>query len=225
MYWRSNVLLLSSLLSLVVLAPRSVEAWVMVPTTTVRTRTASRTTTSLSMNIFADFFKMPSFGVSVDTKKEEMVEKDETNNVPDVENLEAQKEELAGHQQQQQHDPSALTSAAVVVEPPQSKEKIVHSEVAETQTPAASVTPDTAAQANEQLEGTVVWFHALKGYGFIHPHNGDKEDDKENNIFVHHSAIAMDGFRKVRQGQTVRYTVERDERGRTRAVNVAVVGS
>jgi CspA family cold shock protein len=45
--------------------------------------------------------------------------------------------------------------------------------------------------------GTVKWFNDSKGYGFITPHDGSRD------LFVHHSAVKMQGFRTLREGQPV----------------------
>jgi CspA family cold shock protein len=60
--------------------------------------------------------------------------------------------------------------------------------------------------------GTVKWFSDEKGFGFIEQENG-------NDVFVHHSAIAMDGFRSVTEGQRVEFDLEQSDRG-PRAANV-----
>ena len=62
------------------------------------------------------------------------------------------------------------------------------------------------------LEGTVKWFSDKKGYGFI---TRDGEDD----IFVHYSSIQGDGFRTLREGETVMFEVVTGERG-LKATNV-----
>jgi cold shock protein len=49
-------------------------------------------------------------------------------------------------------------------------------------------------------QGTVKWFNADKGYGFIAP------DDGSADVFVHHSAIEMDGFRTLQENQRVDFT-------------------
>lgn len=64
--------------------------------------------------------------------------------------------------------------------------------------------------------GTVKWFNADKGYGFI------SGDDKED-VFVHFSNIVADGYRTLEEGQKVSYDVESSDRG-PKAVNVKVVG-
>jgi cold shock protein len=55
--------------------------------------------------------------------------------------------------------------------------------------------------------GTVKWFNAEKGFGFITP------DDGTADIFVHHSAIDMDGYRSLAENQKVEYTASRGPKG------------
>jgi CspA family cold shock protein len=68
----------------------------------------------------------------------------------------------------------------------------------------------------ERIEGVVVWFKADLGYGFIQPNGGGKQ------IFVHHSAIVADGYRTLKEGQTVTFVVERGQKG-PQAMDVKVV--
>ena len=65
-------------------------------------------------------------------------------------------------------------------------------------------------------QGTVKWFNASKGYGFITPDDGGKD------LFVHHSAIQGDGFKSLKEGQAVEYDSERGQKG-PQAVNVRPV--
>ena len=66
--------------------------------------------------------------------------------------------------------------------------------------------------------GTVKWFNAEKGYGFISNDNGGGD------VFVHFSAIVSDGYKTLAEGQKVTYDTETDSRnGKLRAVNVTVV--
>lgn len=60
--------------------------------------------------------------------------------------------------------------------------------------------------------GTVKWFNADKGYGFL-------EVEGENDVFVHFSAIQGDGFKSLDEGQTVQFDVVDGERG-PQAANV-----
>ena len=61
-------------------------------------------------------------------------------------------------------------------------------------------------------EGTVKWFNDAKGYGFI-----ESEDGVD--VFVHYSAITMDGFKSLREGQEVDYDLLETPKGR-QAANV-----
>lgn len=66
-------------------------------------------------------------------------------------------------------------------------------------------------------QGTVKWFNERKGYGFI------SQDDSDEDVFVHFSAIEGTGFRTLREGQRVEFDVVRSEKG-LRAERVRVVG-
>lgn len=63
--------------------------------------------------------------------------------------------------------------------------------------------------------GTVKWFNAAKGYGFI-----SREDGED--VFVHYSAIAGDGFRSLEEGQRVEFEVTDGRKG-PQAANVTKV--
>ena len=54
--------------------------------------------------------------------------------------------------------------------------------------------------------GTVKWFDAKKGYGFIERENGD-------DVFVHFSAIEQDGFKSLEDGQEVEFEIVEGDRG------------
>jgi CspA family cold shock protein len=62
--------------------------------------------------------------------------------------------------------------------------------------------------------GTVKWFNAQKGYGFIQPTTGG------NDVFVHISAVERAGMDGLAEGQKVSYELETGQRGRVSAVNL-----
>jgi CspA family cold shock protein len=62
--------------------------------------------------------------------------------------------------------------------------------------------------------GTVKWFNAQKGYGFISPDNGGKD------VFVHISAVERAGMTGLREGQKVSFDEEPDRRGKNAATNL-----
>jgi CspA family cold shock protein len=65
-------------------------------------------------------------------------------------------------------------------------------------------------------QGTVKWFNATKGYGFIQPEAGGQD------VFVHISAVERAGLRELREGQKVSFELA-TERGKTSAANLQVV--
>ena len=64
--------------------------------------------------------------------------------------------------------------------------------------------------------GTVKWFNADKGFGFITPEDGGKD------LFVHHSAIEGDGYRSLDEGAKVTYETTSSDKG-PKAVNVTTI--
>jgi CspA family cold shock protein len=65
-------------------------------------------------------------------------------------------------------------------------------------------------------QGTVKWFNAEKGYGFITPDGGGKD------LFVHYSAISGNGYRSLEENQRVEFDQEQGQKG-PQATNVRVI--
>lgn len=63
------------------------------------------------------------------------------------------------------------------------------------------------------MKGTVKWFNDQKGYGFITPEDGSKD------LFVHHSAIQIEGFKTLAENQQVEFEVVQSDKG-PKAANV-----
>lgn len=68
---------------------------------------------------------------------------------------------------------------------------------------------------SDKVVGTVKWFNADKGYGFITQPDGD-------DVFCHYSAIEMPGFKTLREDQEVEFEIEESPKG-LQAVNVTPV--
>lgn len=66
-------------------------------------------------------------------------------------------------------------------------------------------------------QGSVKWFNAEKGYGFI------EVDGGEPDVFVHYSAITMDGYRTLEEHQRVEFDISPGRDGRMQAANVRPV--
>lgn len=66
-------------------------------------------------------------------------------------------------------------------------------------------------------KGTVKWFNATKGYGFIEPEDGSKD------VFVHISAVERAGLRTLNDAQKVSYDVEAGRDGKSSAENLSVL--
>ena len=56
--------------------------------------------------------------------------------------------------------------------------------------------------------GTVKWFSNVKGYGFV-----NTEENEDEDIFVHYSAIEMDGYKKLTSGQKIEFDIEEGPKG------------
>lgn len=68
---------------------------------------------------------------------------------------------------------------------------------------------------SEQVTGTVKWFNEKKGYGFLQQKNGP-------DVFVHFRAITGDGFKTLKEGQSVSFTITQSDKGLT-AANVILL--
>jgi CspA family cold shock protein len=63
-------------------------------------------------------------------------------------------------------------------------------------------------------QGTVKWFNAQKGFGFIQPNDGSKD------VFVHISAVERAGMTTLNEGQKVSFDLERGQQGKVSAANL-----
>jgi len=68
---------------------------------------------------------------------------------------------------------------------------------------------------SERVSGTVKWFNASKGYGFIERQGGP-------DVFVHFTAIQSDGYRSLQEGQKVEFSIEKGPKG-LQAAQVTVI--
>lgn len=66
------------------------------------------------------------------------------------------------------------------------------------------------------MTGTVKWFNEAKGFGFLQPDGGGKD------VFVHYSAIKMEGYKTLEEGQKVSFEIVKGEKG-PQADNVQVL--
>jgi CspA family cold shock protein len=77
------------------------------------------------------------------------------------------------------------------------------------------------ALAKEEMTmatGTVKWFNATKGYGFIEPEDGSKD------AFVHISAVERAGLRGLQEGQKVSFELKTGKNGKSSAENLEILG-
>jgi CspA family cold shock protein len=72
---------------------------------------------------------------------------------------------------------------------------------------------DSRRRQREMAQGTVKWFNAEKGFGFIEQDGGGAD------VFVHHSSIAAEGYRSLNDNQRVEFEVTQGQKG-PQAANV-----
>ena len=65
------------------------------------------------------------------------------------------------------------------------------------------------------MKGSVKWFNSKKGFGFIKPESGE-------DVFVHYSAISMDGYKELQESQAVEFDVVQGQKG-MQAANVRAI--
>ena len=70
---------------------------------------------------------------------------------------------------------------------------------------------------NVMAQGTVKWFNAQKGFGFIQPDDGSKD------VFVHISAVERAGLGHLNEGQKVSFDIEQGQQGKSSATNLKSV--
>jgi cold shock protein len=73
------------------------------------------------------------------------------------------------------------------------------------------------ARRHAMSQGTVKWFNAQKGFGFIQPDDGSKD------VFVHISAVERAGLSGLNEGQKVSFDLEQGQQGKTSATNLKSV--
>ena len=65
--------------------------------------------------------------------------------------------------------------------------------------------------------GSVIWFDNKSGYGFI---QWDKDGDPQKDLFVHFSDINCEGFKTIKKGQKVSFTLGKNNKGQPKATDV-----
>tara|TARA_Y100000310_G_C20583436_1_gene764152 strand:+ start:88 stop:357 length:270 start_codon:yes stop_codon:yes gene_type:complete len=73
----------------------------------------------------------------------------------------------------------------------------------------------------ESFTGEVVWFHIERGYGFI---AWEKEGVKQKDMFCHFSDIDLEGFKLLKGGQKVSFSIGANNDGEPKAIDVKIIG-
>jgi cold shock protein len=81
--------------------------------------------------------------------------------------------------------------------------------------PGAKILCRRKIMSDERFVGTVKWFNTTKGFGFIGREEGE-------DVFVHFSAIQMEGYKKLEENQRVEFTIEQGPKG-LQAANVILL--
>lgn len=68
---------------------------------------------------------------------------------------------------------------------------------------------------SERFQGTIKWFSAPKGYGFT-------GREGESDVFLHFSAIQMEGFKRLKEGQVVEFSIEQGSKG-PQAADIVII--
>jgi CspA family cold shock protein len=105
-----------------------------------------------------------------------------------------------------------VVQAVRTVESPCSSEAAVF-EHPTPEDPKVGTFPPPSRRTKIMATGTVKWFNAEKGFGFISP------DDSSQDVFAHYSAIASSGFRSLEENQKVSFETEQGPKG-PQAVNI-----
>ncbi|HLG26320.1 MAG TPA: cold shock domain-containing protein [Paenisporosarcina sp.] len=74
-------------------------------------------------------------------------------------------------------------------------------------------------EEEEKFEGEVIFFDSKAGYGFI---DWSRDGVKQKDAFVHFSDINCEGFKTVKKGQKVTFSIGKNNRGKDKATNVTV---
>jgi ATP-dependent RNA helicase RhlE len=117
-----------------------------------------------------------------------------------------------------------MEGTQVAGEPPASKERAARPQKQKSANrPAAKAAESASVRSAPKARarrkdlvpsGTVKWFNAAKGFGFVEPDDGGKD------VFLHISALERSGIGTPREGQRVSFDLERDQRGRLSATNL-----
>lgn len=73
---------------------------------------------------------------------------------------------------------------------------------------------------DKTYSGEVVWFNVRLGYGFI---SWKHENKDMKDMFVHYSDLNMEGFRQLKAGEKVEFSIGKNNNGDPKAVNVSII--